>query len=520
LSSFSNTSNLFDAIRSESQQILGQGIGPKIKFISSQSVPVPQLRPLLLQETLSQETKTLPPQTLLPKKTLELFPTDAKILPPEKKFQLLPLSEKYRPHHSKDIFGNPKSIAALKTWIASRRRDPSTGSKNHVVATLTGPPGVGKTTAATVILKENGYGIFEVNASDQRTRAAVYDHIKSTVTRKGLKKPMAIILDEIDGSVDNVGDNNSAILGVLDFIQECKDGQWKMVHPIICICNDTSSKLVRQLTKTSLCLKFFPPFENIVRSLLKSICQRERIRLTQVEEQRLIEASRGDLRKLLQLLQLFAQTGKKAVDIDDFVDTTLGDEFDDTFAATRKLLYQPGVDLETAERLVGTDTQLMTLMTEFNMPLLASQNKKVTNSIDELLLFYEDLSFIDTLNAGTYTGHGADLEDAGIPQTIPTLLGLSCRTRGSKFRAVRSLQQPVNFTDFFKQKSAGDALAKQKHIASQVLDVAVQDVDYAAQLFVKQKHTLLKHFREDEVYETTVRDLVKKGVKRKNVSFK
>lgn len=81
----------------------------------------------------------------------------------------------------------------LNEWLVNfletnfnRERDPnrsktvgkSAGGKkddgsNFKACLISGPPGIGKTTAATIIAKECGYDILELNASDARNKASI-----------------------------------------------------------------------------------------------------------------------------------------------------------------------------------------------------------------------------------------------------------------------------------------------------------------------------------------------------------
>ena len=51
-------------------------------------------------------------------------------------------------------------------------------------ALLSGPPGIGKTTAAHILGKECGYEIIELNASDKRNMLSVRNALKDVVFTK------------------------------------------------------------------------------------------------------------------------------------------------------------------------------------------------------------------------------------------------------------------------------------------------------------------------------------------------
>lgn len=49
---------------------------------------------------------------------------------------------------------------------------------------LSGPPGIGKTTTATLLCHLAGYDVIELNASDKRNKAAVHDTLRDSVSAK------------------------------------------------------------------------------------------------------------------------------------------------------------------------------------------------------------------------------------------------------------------------------------------------------------------------------------------------
>ena len=62
--------------------------------------------------------------------------------------------------------------------------------------------GVGKTTIAHVVAKHCGYQTVEINASDDRSAAALQSRIQDAVQMQsviGQKKPNLVVIDEVDG---------------------------------------------------------------------------------------------------------------------------------------------------------------------------------------------------------------------------------------------------------------------------------------------------------------------------------
>ena len=64
---------------------------------------------------------------------------------------------------------------------------------------LCGPPGTGKTRTAVEVLARGGYTIVRCNASDDRSAQKLEHLLRSSGRSKGLGRPVAVLLDEVDG---------------------------------------------------------------------------------------------------------------------------------------------------------------------------------------------------------------------------------------------------------------------------------------------------------------------------------
>jgi DNA polymerase III delta prime subunit len=82
-----------------------------------------------------------------------------------------PLVERLRPARLADLVGNSKAKAALRDW-ADQWSLPERAPRYRAVV-LSGPPGVGKTSAALALARDQRWTVVEMNASDARNEAAV-----------------------------------------------------------------------------------------------------------------------------------------------------------------------------------------------------------------------------------------------------------------------------------------------------------------------------------------------------------
>lgn len=96
----------------------------------------------------------------------------------------------YRPVEMEDLVGNEGVVDQLLEWLRDWDDVVIHGNKKHVAfrfgaswkdvvnpnaraALLSGPPGIGKTSAARLVCRLLGYEVIETNASDTRNKAAI-----------------------------------------------------------------------------------------------------------------------------------------------------------------------------------------------------------------------------------------------------------------------------------------------------------------------------------------------------------
>jgi len=77
-----------------------------------------------------------------------------------------PWASRFSPRTIEELVGNESAVRQLRTWIRSWEK----GVQKQRAAFLYGPPGTGKTCSVVALANDLGLDLFEVNASDYRTR--------------------------------------------------------------------------------------------------------------------------------------------------------------------------------------------------------------------------------------------------------------------------------------------------------------------------------------------------------------
>ena len=230
--------------------------------------------------------------------------------------------DKYKPASSQEILGNQESVRKLQRWLAmwehtfnkQKAIGKSFSSPNGPwkAALLSGPPGIGKTTTATLVAKEAGRDVLEFNASDVRSKKALQESIgdvtgsqtlqfTATTTGKNgnntaLRTKRCIIMDEVDGM--GAGDRS----GMAELIQMIKNSR----VPIICICNDRQSQKIKSLLPYCMDLRYRRPVKSVIASRAMAIAENEGLSVERNAAEAIAESCGNDVRQVLNCLQMWA----------------------------------------------------------------------------------------------------------------------------------------------------------------------------------------------------------------------
>ncbi|KAL9130538.1 MAG: hypothetical protein Q9217_001306 [Psora testacea] len=257
-------------------------------------------------------------------------------------------TEKYRARKFTDLVGDERTHRDVLRWLkhwdpvvfpGSAKPKPKRslngeedGNKSHrKILMLSGPPGLGKTTLAHVCARQAGYEVVEINASDERTSQVVKGRIRDCVGTENVKglnintekgkvrkagRPVCVVVDEVDGVVSGTSGSGEGgfIKALVDLValdqkntapststtgnpvkSKKKGDKFRLLRPIILICNDVYHPSLRPLRASSMAEIIHirkPPLDKVV-ARLKSVFEKECLPCDSDGVRRLCEAAWG-----------------------------------------------------------------------------------------------------------------------------------------------------------------------------------------------------------------------------------
>ncbi|KRT81463.1 AAA protein [Oryctes borbonicus] len=239
-------------------------------------------------------------------------------------------ADKYKPTDIKSIIGQQGDRSCMRKllyWLSKWHENhsgkgrpkipkPSPWSKTDdgayfKCALLSGPPGIGKTTTATLVAKELEFDVVEFNASDTRSKRLLHEQVAQLLSTNSIAgfvkegtaptKKHVLLMDEVDGMAGNEDRG-----GMQELIQLIKNTS----IPIICMCNDRNHAKVRSLANYCFDLRFSKPRLEQIKGAMMSVCFKEDLKIKPETLTQIISGTGMDVRQTLNHLSMWTVNNK------------------------------------------------------------------------------------------------------------------------------------------------------------------------------------------------------------------
>ena len=266
-----------------------------------------------------------------------------------------------------------------------------------------GSPGCGKSKFVYDILNEMNYDVIKYDAGDVRNKNLIDTITSNNIgcqnvlqMMSGKNKPIAIIMDEIDGM--NNGDKGG-ITALIKLIRQKKTKKQRMeqmtLNPIICIGNYNIDKKIRELMKVSHSFELKAPTNQQIEKIIN-------IEMPNITNKtQLIHYIQGDLRKLDFIKKIYNKNPKL------LNEETIQNIFhvksysENSKLITQNLINQP-FSLDQHNKYINeTDRTIIALLWHENIidPISKSEKSK---SIPFYLKILDNICFADFIDRITF----------------------------------------------------------------------------------------------------------------------
>jgi replication factor C small subunit len=211
--------------------------------------------------------------------------------------------EKYRPSKLEDLVDQGSTKLRLKLMLQKAAQLP------HLL--FAGPPGSGKTTTAIIIAQQilgdywRDYTL-SLNASDERGIDMVRERVKTFARHSDRREGVPFRIIILDESDEMTHDSQTALRRIME--------EYSTATRFILVCN-YSSGIIEPLQSRCAIFRFQRLDEASVTEHLKTIAKKEKVGVaSDAVFGAVYEATQGDLRQAINLLQAASASGEVTVD--------------------------------------------------------------------------------------------------------------------------------------------------------------------------------------------------------------
>jgi replication factor C subunit 1 len=211
---------------------------------------------------------------------------------------------KYKPIDIEQFVGNKNAIKLLSSWLINWK--PTNVEKCSL---LHGTNGIGKSLLTELLLKKLGYDVI-CSSNDDERNYEYFQTMKPLINTYSYERKYVIVFHDIDASNDH-----KFICNLMEFILDSK-------IPIICICDNKYDLSIKPLLSISFDVFLQTPTNSEIYDFVKQIVTKEKVNIIVGSLKNMIENANGDIRFVLNHLQLGVFTGIKDYACDNIFKTT------------------------------------------------------------------------------------------------------------------------------------------------------------------------------------------------------
>ena len=201
--------------------------------------------------------------------------------------EFIPWTRKYSPKSGRDLQGLEKQYSEIRKFVDTFRKGKA--------LMLYGLSGAGKTSSAYAVANDMGLELIEINASDSRNAGSIDSIIGNASKQASLFFSGKIILvDEVEGLAGR--EDRGGVQALVKVVAESS-------FPIVVTCQDPYSDKLKALRKACSLIEFGIREAPDTVTLLKAICEKEKVEFEEDALRVIAAKSSGDFRAAINDLQ-------------------------------------------------------------------------------------------------------------------------------------------------------------------------------------------------------------------------
>jgi DNA polymerase III delta prime subunit len=335
--------------------------------------------------------------------------------------------DKYMPKYQEDCIGYDDIFNSLNKWVSVFYDNSKWYPEFKNAILLSGPPGIGKTMFAHMLLKKFNFKILEFNASELRTTSIICDKLDNILSIKSItelysNQKTGIIMDELDGIEPKKEYKTSDILDYIlfsknDYITRYKihlnkikkkmtdneiqkfikksDNKFINNCPIILITNVMTNS-IQSLLKDVIHIKIPQPNDNQLFHCISHIKHSKNININDDILKICIPYCQKDYRRAIELMEaLYTSFDKSNISHDKFIkwlNTFSYKDISMTIEQTiPEILYNPNLTINELINLYYVDESFIPIILHENFIDSISSELSYSQQLDVCLNYYEYL---------------------------------------------------------------------------------------------------------------------------------